>query len=245
MTPEIEQAFARHERVGFQFSGGRDSLAALYFLRPYWERMTVYHTDAGEQFPETKALVDRVAAEIPRFVRIPGLLHETRRLRGFPSDIVPTDNTPVGLMVSGAAVKIIDRYECCFHSVMYPMHQKMLEDGITLIVRGQRDSDYVRPPMRSGEQDGGVEVLYPIQAWNDEQVLAYLDRIGVKPAPFYAEGLRTTPECMTCTAWWDDRRAAYLKRHHPDKYLEYVGNLAIVKGEIMRQFASLDAELTA
>ena len=41
-------AVARHEKIGFQFSGGRDSVAALHVMRPHWDRMAIYITDTGD-----------------------------------------------------------------------------------------------------------------------------------------------------------------------------------------------------
>jgi len=157
---------------------------------------------------------------------------------------MPTDHTPAGRLVSGLP-SLIDRYECCYRSLMAPMHQRMLEDGITLIIRGQRDSDYVTPPMRSGDSDGQIEVFYPIQDWTDQDVMEYLAWLGIEPTPFYDHGLSTTPECMTCSAWWDDGRAAYLKQHHPEKHAEYVAKLQTVRAAIMNQMKDLDAELAA
>ncbi len=57
-------AFARHKRIAFQFSGGRDSTAALYLLRAYWSRMTVIHLDTGDQFPETREVVVAVGRDL-------------------------------------------------------------------------------------------------------------------------------------------------------------------------------------
>lgn len=241
----IESAFWRHERIAMQFSGGRDSLATLYSLRPYWDRMTVYHLDTGDQFPETRELVEKIAAMVPRFERIQGMLADTIANHGLATDLLPTNNTQVGQMVSGAKHKMLDRYDCCYRSLMRPMHNRMIDDGVTLIIRGQRDSDYKSPPKKSGDIEGQFEVLYPIQSWSDKDVMAYLEKIDAPITRFYAEGLDTTLECMTCTAWWDDGRAAYLKKHYPEKYQEYIRKLGIVRDAISAQFSFLKREFKA
>lgn len=235
--------FSRHEKIGFQFSGGRDSLAALYVVRPQWERMTVYHTDAGEQFPETVEVVTRVEQIVPHFVRIKGRLAETEKY-GLPTDLLPTHcNTVLGLMHSGSKLRLIDRYECCFNSVMKPMHDRMKADGVTLVIRGQRDADYANPPLRSGDVNDGMEAFYPIQGWSDQEVMAYLKSIDVQPARFYDEGLSTSPECMTCSAWWDDKRGAYLAKHHPEQHRKYVGKLIDIHREVSRHMRELQCEI--
>ncbi|MEO8021061.1 MAG: methyltransferase domain-containing protein [Polaromonas sp.] len=237
----IASAFARHERIGFQFSGGRDSTAALYLLRPYWDRMVVYHLDTGDQFPETREVVRRVEADMGRPVTvIEGDVAAVRRDFGLASDLVPVDNTPVGRMVSGREVKLIGRYECCARALMSPLQQRIQADGITLIVRGQRDEEYSNQPMRSGDVQDGMEVLYPIQSWTGDEVSAYLTKNGHPIAPFYERGARRAPECMGCTAWWDEGRAVYLRDHHPEAFERYSANMKTIRIEIDRQYATLD-----
>jgi 3'-phosphoadenosine 5'-phosphosulfate sulfotransferase (PAPS reductase)/FAD synthetase len=235
----LESAFARHQRIGFQFSGGRDSTAALYLLRPYWSRMTVYHLDTGDQFPETRAVVEAVERDMP-IVRIRGDVRTVREQFGMPSDLVPVDNIDVGRLVSGREVKLQSRYECCWRSLMVPMHQRMIDDGVTLIVRGQRDDEYASPPKRSGETGDGFEVLYPIQNWTGEQVSDYLKDNGLPIAPFYERGARRAPECMGCTAWWDEGRAAYLREYHHAAFENYETNMKVIRIEIDRQYAMLE-----
>jgi hypothetical protein len=82
---------------------------------------------------------------------------------------VPVDNTPVGRLVSGRNIAS-SRYDCCARALMNPMHQRMLADGITLIIRGQRDDEYAKAPMRSGDVQPGIEVLYPMQHMSAEQL---------------------------------------------------------------------------
>lgn len=240
---EVESATWRHERIGFQFSGGRDSLAALFLLRAHWERMTVYHLDTGDLFPETCEVVKRIEAMVPNFVRIKGRRAQTEATHGVPSDLVPTSCTPPGRLVSGATLRIIDRYECCYRSLMAPMHERMVEDGITLIVRGQRDSDYATPPMRSGQWQGGMEVLYPVQSWSAEQVMLFLAAIEQAPPPFYERGMKSAPECMTCTAWLDEGRAAYLAKYHPVAFHDYQRRLGAIHAAIAPHLRDMAAEL--
>lgn len=236
--------FTRHKKIAFQFSGGRDSLAALYLLQPYWDLFTVYHLDTGDQFPEAREVVDRVAAEVPHFERIMGRVEQSIAAHGLPTDIIPiTHHTFVGRAVTGAGFGLQDRYDCCYRSLMAPMHERMVQDGVTLIIRGQRDSDYAAPVTRSGHVENGIEFFYPIQEWSAENVMQYLAQIGVKPPPFYERGMKTTPDCMHCSAWWDEHRAAYLKQYHPESYRTYVGRLAKIRDALLPLAATLEHEL--
>jgi phosphoadenosine phosphosulfate reductase len=240
----VASAFARHERIAFHLSGGRDSLCTLHLLRPYWDRLTVYHLQTGDDFPETQQLVREAAERVPRFVLVRGRVAETRAEFGLPTDLMPCNATPFGQLRTGST-PLIARWDCCMRSIMAPMHERMLADGITLIVRGQRDEEYQRAPMRSGDVDpvSGIEVLYPIQSWTAEMVMLALNAMGVAPAPFYAHGSYTTPECMTCTGFWDQGRADYLREYHPVKFHEYQQGIDRVADAIRPHLAHLDREL--
>lgn len=238
----IDHTLRCHPRAAMQLSGGRDSTATLYQLRPFWDRIRFYHVDSGDQFPETRAVMDRIRRDVHVEV-IQGDVQAVRRGHGFPTDLLPTDNTPLGRAVSGEQIKLIDRYECCWRTIMQPMHQRMHADGITLLIRGQRDGDYSQAPMRSGEALGGFEVLYPIQHWSGDDVERYLRGNGLPVADFYPEGMKRASDCMRCTAWWDDGRAQYLKRFHPREHAELVDLLGGVRTEIARQYFWLANEL--
>jgi phosphoadenosine phosphosulfate reductase len=159
---------------------------------------------------------------------------------GLASDLIPVDNLQFGRLVSGRTVKIVGRYECCARNLMLPMNDVMVERGITLLVRGQRDDEYATAPMRSGEVRGGFEVLYPIQSWNGDQVSQYLTDNGLPLAKFYERGARRAPECMGCTAWWDEGRAEYMRDHHPDAFDAYQAQMRVIRIEIDRQYAFLN-----
>lgn len=249
LSDPVAQAFNRHERVGLQFSGGRDSTATLYLLREYWPLLTVYHVDAGDQFPETRDIVQKVRAEVlaagGRFEVIVSDVHESRRVHGWPTDLLPADNTPLGRRVAGEQLQLVGRYECCARNIMLPMHQRVLADGCTLLIRGQRDSDYAAPPLRSGDTSEGLEFLYPIQSWSGDDVERYLRVNGLPIADYYPEGIKRASDCMTCTAWWDDGRAQYLRRFHPEQHKIFIDRAVLVRNAIAKQMQWLNHELEA
>lgn len=242
--------WGRHAgRIGFQFSGGRDSTAALYLLRDRWTEMRVYHVDTGDQFPETRAVVDAVERDLAAAgVVLERILTDVAALRathGFPSDLIPVDNTELGRLVSGETLRLTGRYDCCARALMTPLHHRMLEDGITLLIRGQRDDEYAEPPTRDGEELDGFEVHYPIQSWTGDEVQEYLEKNHLPVAPFYRAGTRRAPECMGCTAWWDEGRSAYMRAHHPAVHAVTLQHFKDIKQAIAKQAAWLNSEMEA
>lgn len=239
----MKNIIARHERIALQVSGGRDSLACLYLLKPYWDRLTVYWCNTGAAFPETVSVMAKVQAMVPRFVEIAGRQPQVVAEHGLPADLVPVSHTPLGRAVSGQSVPLIqDRYSCCYRSMMEPTHARMVEDGITLIIRGQRASDRLKSPLRSGDVVDGIELLFPIEDWSSRQVTAFLQAEGA-PIPRFYEMLDSAPDCMTCSAWWENGAAAYLKRYHHGVYQEVQARLDIINQAVSGHIAHFNDEV--
>jgi len=239
----MEDVLARHERIALQFSGGKDSLALLYLMRPFWDRLTVYWLDTGDAFPETAALVAEVEAMVPHFVTVHGIQPEVIAEFGLPSDLVPARSTPVGIAATGTGILIQDRYSCCLRSLMLPLHGRMRADGITLIIRGQKASDALQAPIRSGDLiDEGMEVLLPLEDWDDARVFDYLRAQGVAIPRFY-QMMQASPDCMTCSAYWEEGRAKYLKQYHPGAYQEYQQRLNAISDATAEAIAHFNAEI--
>lgn len=238
-TSRIERALDRHAVAAVQVSGGRDSVAMLYALRPWWDRLRVYHLDTGDRFPELAALMDRIAADVS-VEAVRSDAHAVHNALGLPSDLVPVDNEPIGRMVSGKVLALQSRYSCCWQTIMAPMHQRMLQDGVTLIFRGQRATDFSAEPVADGTMIDGVELAFPIHQWTDAQVDAYVDTLGLPMPAFYAEGMRTTPDCMHCTAWMGDGRLPYLRRHHPEVAVTVESRIQFIKAAIQDQLATFE-----
>ncbi|MGX0136359.1 phosphoadenosine phosphosulfate reductase domain-containing protein [Cupriavidus metallidurans] len=239
----MEDVLDNHERIALQFSGGKDSLALLHLMRPFWDRLTVYWLDTGDAFPETEALVEEVAAMVPNFQRIQGRQPETIELFGIPSDLVPVHSTPIGVIARRGGTLIQDRYSCCMRSLMLPMHERMQADGITLVVRGQKNTDPLRAPVESGHVEDGIEYQFPLQDWSDEDVLRFLAEEGVEIPRFY-QTLHSSPDCKTCSAYWEEGRAPYLKEHHPEAYEEYQRRLNTISDATAEAIQHFNREIS-
>lgn len=240
----MNEILDRHKRIALQFSGGKDSLACLYLMRPYWDRITVYWCNIGDSFPETVAQMARIRAEVPHFVEIEGRQPAVIAQFGIPSDIVPTSATPMGVSAASKGVLIQDRYSCCVRSNMLPMHERMIADGITLIIRGQKKADTEKGPLCSGQVDEGIEYLFPIEDWTDRRVLDFLREQNVEIPRFY-EMLNDAPDCMTCSAWWDKGQSKYLKLYHIEKYEIVQERLDTIREAIAPHITDFNDEVTS
>lgn len=247
-TDATERTLRRHlGRIAFQFSGGRDSTAALHVLRPYWPILKVYHVDTGDHFPETRAVVSEMERQIlaagGKFERVVTNVEADRIAFGLPTDLLPAQNTDIGRLVSGRTIRLQGRFDCCARSLMNPLHARMHEDGMTLLIRGQRDEEYAKQPLRSGDVSDGFEVLYPIQTWTGAEVNAYLEVNGLPVASsFYDSGMPHGSDCMGCTGWWDEGRAKFLRRHHPAEYTVFLQRMVLIRGEVSRSMEFLNQE---
>lgn len=224
--PFDNSLFSRHQKVALQFSGGKDSLACLFQMRPHWDQLTVYWLNTGNPFPETLDTIARVRELVPSFVEIASNQPESIRQWGIPSDIVPANATQVGLMAAGQpdGILIQDRYTCCYRVLMLPLHQRMQQDGITAIIRGQKNADSQKAPIHNGHVEDGIEYCFPIEGWTDQEVLEYLSNQEIT-APYFYPAMKSAPDCMDCSAWWEEGRAAYLKQYHPEAYATYQARL--------------------
>lgn len=232
----------RHERAALQFSGGKDSLAVVYLLRPHWERLTVYHVDTGDLLPEVCEIVDRVEAMVPDFRRIATDAKGWTAHFGFPSDLVPTTSTPTGIVIGASKLPIVDRFTCCAANLMVPLHRRMVEDGVSLVIRGTKRADLARLPAESGDTSPGYELWLPLQEWSHGQVFDYLRRVGAPICRVYEHKVNA-PECATCPAWWSEGRAAYLRKHHPDLHDVYRAKISAVAAEVTPHWKALQGEL--
>jgi 3'-phosphoadenosine 5'-phosphosulfate sulfotransferase (PAPS reductase)/FAD synthetase len=231
----------QHDRIALQFSGGKDSLALVYLLRPHWDRLTFYHVDTGDLLPEVREIVSMVEGMVPNFHRIDTNSEKWMAEIGLPSDLVPTTSTPAGLAIGASQQRIVDRFDCCAMNLMAPMHHRMVADGITLVIRGTKRADFSRLPHEGGDTGIGYELWLPLLEWSHDDVFAYLREVGAPICRVYEHKVNA-PECATCPAWWSEGRAEYLKKHHPDLYRIYQAKLAVVAREIAPLWRALQVE---
>lgn len=230
----MKEVFDRHDRIAFQLSGGKDSVACLYLLRPYAHRFTVYHVDAGDEPPETKAVLAECRKVCGEYVEMKSDSRAWIAQHGYPSDIVPTFSRPLGRLLGFGKLPLSDRFDCCFQNHMRPMYERMKADGITLVIRGQKNVDMPTVPLKSGALMDGFEFLYPLEDWTDSDVFEYLKTARAPVHPAY-ETIREGVDCMHCTAWWDKGLVNWLRVAHPNSHDFVAGKHAEIREAIAAQ----------
>jgi 3'-phosphoadenosine 5'-phosphosulfate sulfotransferase (PAPS reductase)/FAD synthetase len=232
----------QHQRIALHFSGGKDSLAVTYLLKPYWDRLTFYHVDTGDLLPEVREIVVSVARQVPNFRLIQGDVAAFHANHGLPSDLTPTTNTAFGRMFGFADKPILDRFACCWANIMQPMRDAMRADQITLAIRGTKRADVPKLPAENGDTGDGYHLWLPLIEWSDADVFAYLREVGAPICRVYEHKVQS-PECATCPAWWNEGRAAYLSKYHPALLDVYRAKLTAVAAEIFPHYDAMQAEL--
>lgn len=209
--------FTLDDKIVLQFSGGKDSLACLYLLREYWDRMAVVWCDTGDALPETHAQMEEVAKLVHTFVRAPSDQPGNIAQHGPPADVVGVWQTPTGrlLRVAQSLPPVQTPFDCCAENIWRPLDRASRGLGATVIVRGQRNSEALKSTVRSGYIENGVKYVFPIEEWTEAQVLEYLEREGV-PLPKHYAYFNSSLDCGHCTAYLSENvgRMRYLRAHH-------------------------------
>jgi phosphoadenosine phosphosulfate reductase len=218
--------------VALHFSGGKDSTACLYLLRDRWDEILVVWCNTGAAFPETVAQMEEVRKMVPHFLEV---RTEQRFVQdGYPADVVPSMRTEIGMLASGKyARKFQSRFSCCTSALWQPMHDKMKELNVTTIIRGQKNCDELRSPVKHGEVVDGIRYEFPIRAWSDDDVIAFLVDLGVAIPKNYAYGYSGL-DCWNCTAYLKEHAEihAYMRDVHPEKHAQVVEVLRDLDGAI-------------
>lgn len=248
----LHERFTRHERAVLHFSGGKDSLACLLLLRPWWDRLIVMWCNTGDAFPETVAFVRQVQAAVPHFREVRSYVRPFIELRGWPVDALSYKHTEP--MDAGPRLNRTDRplmqfYEaCCLQNIWVPMYAAALEDKLGLVFRGTRRADATgKPRSTPGSVLGGIEYQFPIWEWSDAEVWAFLEAEGVDLPPHFRAAPETTSlDCMHCTAWWKDGAPGQLRvldERHPETHREVVRRLKVIRESLAMDLADLDCAI--
>lgn len=193
------------------FSGGIDSLACLLLLKdePGLNVLTV-QTDGG--YPSVESYLMRLRERLPQLQF--HVIHSDREIPryGHPVDVVPLRWTAIGQMSRGGTdVRYQDFYSCCRRAIWAPLQEMTAKLGATTVYRGQRNDDRLRAPIRDGYVENGVIYRFPIATWTRNMVLKYVgEHAHDLMPPGYAQGERTSRDCMDCTAYLQDNHERIL-----------------------------------
>lgn len=230
------------QRPALQFSGGKDSLACLYLLRDQLEGMRVYWLNTGDTCPETLVVVNEVRAWIPNFVEVHSDVAAWRDTYGMPTDLLPSKAHFLGVSYGLGDTRLTGRFDCCYHNIMKPLHDRMVADGVDAVVRGTKLCDGGRVPAEGSTP--WYSIVLPIRDWSHQQVFDYLASVGAPVNPIYEHNTGpSAPECMGCTAWWDEGKSAYLRARHPHLVDGHKQKLIFLRQAVQSHLQELDKEI--
>lgn len=234
--------FERHKLAALSFSGGKDSLACLWLLRDYWDKIDVVWCNTGDAFPETRRLMHKVRQIVPRFVEVMTDVKYQNELWGWPVDLLPVRNhaNVQAIMFPHQRQRLQSCIACCNENLWEPTMRSIEKSGATMIIRGQKLVDVQRSPVRSGDLRMGFEFLMPVEDWTDREVIDYVKRTPLG-LPEHYEHMHTSLDCQHCTAHLfeniDKRR--YMRQFHPAAYREVSNRLRLINQECEKEHEHL------
>lgn len=240
---DLQTLLARHENIVLQFSGGKDSLACLYLLRPFWERISVLWINTGDAFPETLEQMRGIEALVPRFVEVRSTQPANLERYGPPADVLSAWDTPMGHMIDGdRPYRVQTPFACCAANIWTPLDQASRVLGATLVIRGQRNQETKKSPIRNGHVENGIEYCFPIETWTDGDVRGYLVEQGVELPAHYAF-VNTSLDCQSCTAYLSENigKFAYMRQRHPDLYAAVGKRLTYIRDAALAELRNVEA----
>lgn len=240
----LADVFARHEKVALMYSGGKDSLACLYLAKEYLDRAYVVWVDTQANFPEIEEAM--MALQLPNLIRVVSNQPESIKVFGYPADVVPVDYTKHGQeYAKGTKPLLLRNYmECCAENIWVPARNAIKELGITAVIRGQRSDESHGAPITSGYMEDGVEYIFPIENWSQQDVLEFLQAEGVDVSG-RLNMAHSSLDCWNCTAYCNHskERMAYIKANHPEKHVQVVALLKQIDNAVTEQMSGVRALL--
>ena len=159
----MQDFFNRHKKIALMFSGGKDSLACLHLVKDYLDKVLVVWVNTGANFPEIVEMMEKVKASVPHFFEIKTNQPESIKAKGYPVDVVPVNYTMLGQAVTSIKdLKLRSYFECCSENIWIPCNEEIYKLGVTGIIRGQRNSEAHKAPIKSGHIENGIEYQFPI-----------------------------------------------------------------------------------
>ena len=231
--------------TAIQFSGGKDSLVCLHLYRDDPDAVVIF-ADSGSVVPHVREFVESTVAALGMRLHIasPAIpCEEWQDANGLPADILPTNATPFmrPMITEGQSeATLVPYFACCNANIWQPMLRAIKDVGADTVVRGSKACDS-RVGAPDGYVDDGVTFLSPIWDWSDDDVFAYLKKVGASLPPQYAMPGADSLDCWCCIAYMDYagiQRFEYLKEHYPGLYAKAKARLNVVSRTVRAAIAN-------
>lgn len=233
----IADTINRHDKIALMYSGGKDSTACLYLLKEWWNKIHVVWVNSGAAFPEIIDFMAEMRQKLPNFIEVKSNQPDYVQAFGHPTEVLPVNYTALGQIIGEPQpVKLNSYLDCCATNIWRPAMDAARAVGATLIIRGQKNCDAKKAPIKSGSVHDGVEYFFPIEAWSHDEVRDYLGQQDFVVPPYY-HLLASSLDCWNCTAYCYEHgdKLKYMKENHPalhDKYKEKLEQIhAAIKSE--------------
>jgi phosphoadenosine phosphosulfate reductase len=213
-------------KTALEVSGGKDSMVLVHMYRDQLAGMTVYWCNPGDPDEHTISIIGWIKECAPNFVEVRSNVRAFRAQFGMPSPVVPLNSQ----------VPVISDQICCMHNIMIPLQARVLADGNTCIIRGQKAADVHKGGLNDGAVVEGVLYRYPLENWTDEDVIAYLQDHDLPIHPVYAYSSHGI-DCLHCTGWWSHGHMDYLRDTAPRVHRLVQAGRSIIKRNIHAELA--------
>ena len=233
----IEEIINKHAKISLLFSGGKDSMACLFLLKKYWNKINVMWVNTGAAFPETIEMMEYFKSILPIFTEIKSDQPNYINYFGLPSDVVPINKTLTGsFLLPNNETKINIYIDCCAANIWFPSYNAAKDYGATMIIKGTKSSDKQKSPIKSMDIVDGITHFMPIENWSNHDVLAYLKTQDFEIPDFYSLH-DSSLDCWDCTAYCKNHidKLNYMKNKHPEKHDKLIQKLCIVYKSIQEE----------
>ena len=244
---QIDKLFEKHDRVGFLYSGGKDSRAVLELLTPYMDRTVIIWANTGKYLDGVVSSVRDLSKRAAYFMEVRTNRDHYTKHFGRPSDWIPIESVSIGKAFDkNYHPKYVSPYECCMGNIWRGIEQAMWVLDVTGFIKAQREDERFTAPFTTefilGIGKPTCEMCYPIRHWSADDVRQFLkeckcwtDRYDLEHSSF---------DCWDCTGYWDviPERNTYLRRHYPKKRRELAALVREMRDELAKEITRLGVE---
>jgi phosphoadenosine phosphosulfate reductase len=237
--------FERHSKIALQFSGGKDSCVLLHLLEPYLDQLTVVWANSGDAAKETLDQMARVRDLVPHFLEVKSDQPKQIDQFGYPTDIMSIWDSMLGRQLDETRTyKLQPAISCCWENLFIPLYDAMKEGGFTLVIRGQRDAEAKKAPIRSGESEHGIEYWFPLEDWTDEKLWKYITDAKIELPTNYGV-FDSSMDCLRCTAYLEENQGklGYLKQYYPAAAAEVAMRLRYIRSSVRAELKHIEEAL--